>query len=126
MRVATAYFSDCSVVLSLRPPVREATPSRPSSLNERLQAWERRRCLECQWALTQKNKRFGGGGALEVGYLRLVEDGSELGGALGTDVVASEAVRARGRMGNGERVVACQRALTRKQTLRGRQRTRGW
>ena len=35
-------------------------------------------------------KHFGGGNALEVGDLRLVENGSERGGALGADVVASE------------------------------------
>ena len=39
-----------------------------------------------------------GGGALEVGELRLVEDGSERSGALGTDVVVYEAVRERGKI----------------------------
>ena len=43
----------------------------------------------CQWALTQ-NQTLRGGGALEVGDLRLVEDGSQRSGALGSDVVASE------------------------------------
>ena len=38
-----------------------------------------------------------GGGALEVGKLRLV-DGSERSGALGTDVVVYEAVRERGKI----------------------------
>ena len=33
---------------------------------------------------------MGGGGALEVGDLRLVEDGSKLSGALGSDAVASD------------------------------------
>ena len=37
-----------------------------------------------------KAKHFGGGSALEVGDLRLVEDGSQRSGALGSDVVASE------------------------------------
>ena len=37
-----------------------------------------------------KAKLFGGGGTLEVGDLRLVENGSERGGALGADVVASK------------------------------------
>ena len=45
----------------------------------------------CQGALTQKSKRFGGGGALEVGYLRLVEDGGERSNALDSDGVGSEA-----------------------------------
>ena len=43
----------------------------------------------CQWALTQKQTLWGGG-ALEVGDLRLVEDGSQRSGTLGSDVVASE------------------------------------
>ena len=40
-------------------------------------------------ALTQKQTLWGGG-ALEVGDVRLVEDGSQRSGALGSDVVASE------------------------------------
>ena len=38
----------------------------------------------CQGALTQK-RILRGGGALEIGDLRLLEDGSERGGALGSD-----------------------------------------
>ena len=45
----------------------------------------------CQWALTQK--RISGGGVLEVGNHRLLEDGSERGGALVSDVVASDTAR---------------------------------
>ena len=44
----------------------------------------------CQWALTRKRTVWGSG-ALEVGDLRLLEDGSECGGSGGTlvsDVVA--------------------------------------
>ncbi len=41
----------------------------------------------CQWALTNANK---GGGALQVGDLRLLEDGSERGGALGSDLVVAD------------------------------------
>ena len=40
-----------------------------------------------------------GSGALEVGDLCLVEDGSERSGALGSYFVASETVRARVRIG---------------------------
>ena len=46
----------------------------------------------CQRALTQKQTLWGGG-ALEVGDLRLVEDGSQRSGTLGpcpSDIVASE------------------------------------
>ena len=42
-----------------------------------------------QRALTQKQTLWAGG-ALEVGDLRLVEDGSQRSGTLGSDVVASE------------------------------------
>ena len=47
--------------------------------------------LLCQRALTQK-QMLGGGGALEVGDLRLIEDGSKRNGALVSDGVASETV----------------------------------
>ena len=43
----------------------------------------------CQRALTRKRTLWGGG-VLEVGDLRLLEDGGERSGALGSDVVASE------------------------------------
>ena len=43
----------------------------------------------CQWALTRKRTVWGSG-ALEVGDLRLLEDGSECGGTLVSDVVAVE------------------------------------
>ena len=48
---------------------------------------------------------LGGGGALEVGDHRLLEDGSKRGGALGSDVVASE-TESEGQDGNSERVVS--------------------
>ena len=48
----------------------------------------------CQWALTRTNT-LRGGGALQVGDLRLLEDGGEHGGALGSNVVAGEAARDR-------------------------------
>ena len=44
---------------------------------------------ECQRALTQK-RTLGGGGALEVGDLRILEDGGECSGTLLSDVVGSE------------------------------------
>ena len=56
----------------------------------------------CQWALTQ-NQTLWGGGALEVGDLRLVEDGSERSDALASKVVASETA-SEGQDGNSERV----------------------
>ena len=65
----------------------------------------------CQRALTRK----GCGGALEAGDRRLLEDGSERGNALNSDVVAFETA-SEGCDGDGERE-ACQRALTQKQTL---------
>ena len=50
------------------------------------------------WALT-KDQRLGGGGALEVCDLRLIENGSECGGALDSDLILSEAVSERGGRG---------------------------
>ena len=54
----------------------------------------------CQRALTQKQTLWGGG-ALEVGDLRFVEDGSQRSGTLGSDVVASETA-SEGQNWNGE------------------------
>ena len=56
----------------------------------------------CQRALTQKRTLWGGG-ALQLLDLRLLEDGGERGGALGSDVVACHAA-SEGPEGNGERV----------------------
>ena len=42
--------------------------------------------------MTQKRCEHSGGGALQVGDLRILEDGGERGGALGSDVVAVETV----------------------------------
>ena len=56
---------------------------------------EGRKCSQmCQRALTQK-RTLSGGGALQFGDLRLLEDGGEHGGALGSNVVAGEAARDR-------------------------------
>eukprot|EP00964_Phaeocystis_antarctica_P068633 scaffold41591_cov42-Phaeocystis_antarctica.AAC.1 len=43
----------------------------------------------CQRALTQK-QTLRGGGALQIGDLRLVENGSQRSGALGSDGIGSE------------------------------------
>jgi hypothetical protein len=51
----------------------------------------------------KKANTLWGGGALELGDLRLLEDGSERGSALGSDTVASEPVSERWG-GDGERV----------------------
>ena len=48
----------------------------------------------CQRALTQKRTLWGWG-ALELGDLRLLEDGGELRGTLGSDVVEAEPVNKR-------------------------------
>ena len=70
----------------------------------------------CQWALTEK-RTLSGGGALEVGDHRLLEDGSKRRGALGSDAVVPDT--ARDGWGHSERAGACQRALTRTRTLLG-------
>ena len=58
-----------------------------------------------------------GGGTLEIGDLRLLENSSECGGALGPDVVPIETARGLG--GGSERAGACQWALTERRTLSG-------
>ena len=54
----------------------------------RMRAGEKRSQM-CQWALTQKQTLWGGG-ALELGDLRLLENGGEHSDALFSDGVASE------------------------------------
>ena len=56
----------------------------------------------CQWALTQKRTLWGSG-LRQGGDLRLLEDGSESGGALVSDVVAPNTA-SEGQDGDGERV----------------------
>ena len=68
----------------------------------------------CQWALTRK-KTLSGGGALEVGDLRLLEDGSERGGARVSDAVVPDTVR--DGWGHSERACGGQRVLTERRTL---------
>jgi hypothetical protein len=54
-----------------------------------------------------------GGSALEMGYHRLLEDGSERGGALGSDVVVEETAD-EGRSGDDERVASVSMGVDRK------------
>ena len=51
----------------------------------------------------KKRKRFGDRGALQVGDLRLLQDGSERGGTLVSNEAAAETVPSKGRDGDGER-----------------------
>ena len=61
-----------------------------------------------------------GWGALQIGDLRLLENSSERGDALGPDVVPGETARGLG--GGSERAGACQWAVTQKRTLSKRRR----
>ena len=64
--------------------------------------------------MTRKRTHYGylwGGGTPEVGDLRLLEDGSERGGAFDADVVAADTA-GEGRSEDGERAAPCQGALT--------------
>ena len=74
----------------------------------------------CQRALTQRRTLWGGG-ALEVGDHRLLEDGGKRGGAFGSDVVASETASEEWD-GDGERVGVSTGADTKANTL-GQRRT---
>ena len=75
------------------------------------------RAQACQRGADAKANTILGGGALEVGNHCLLEDGSERGGALVSDAVVPDTTR--DGWGHSERAGACQRALTRKQTLWG-------
>ena len=79
------------------------------------------RAQACQRGADAKANTILGGGALEVGNHCLLEDGSERGGALVSDAVVPDTTR--DVWGHSERAGACQRALTRKRTLRGRRCT---
>ena len=46
-----------------------------------------------QWARTQQRTHYAGGGALEVGDHRLLEDGCERGGALDSDLVVPDTAK---------------------------------
>ena len=60
---------------------------------------------------------LGGGGALEVDDFRLLEDGSERGGALDSNIVVPQTV-SKGQSGNGERS-GMSVGIDREGTLRG-------
>ena len=71
-------------------------PFSPISFHSRLRARGRIETVSVGVSMgadTKANTR--GRGALEVGDLRLLEDGGEHGGALGSNVVAGEAARDR-------------------------------
>ena len=70
---------------------------------------------------TKVNTGSGGGGALELGDSRLFEDGSELEGAIVSDVVAVETA-GEGRSMDGERA-SLSRGAERKANILGRRRT---
>jgi hypothetical protein len=73
----------------------------------------------CQWGADSARKRtLWGSSALEMGDHRLFEDGSERGGALVSDLVASETA-SEGWGGDGERVGVSMGADTNKRTLGG-------
>ena len=74
----------------------------------------------CQRALTQ-TRTLCGGGVLEAGNPRLLEDGGERGGALVSDLVSPETAKVS--EAGKAREQACQRALTQKRTLTGLRRT---
>ena len=79
------------IFVSLRMAASAVTPSSPMSVSSRLRARGRMGYgKRVSMGAETKAKHFGGGSALEVGDLRLVEDGSQRSGALGSDVVASE------------------------------------
>ena len=83
------------ICVSLRMAASAEAPLSPIALPERLQRVGevgRTREQACQRALTQK-RTLRGGGALEIGDLRLLENSSECGGALGPDVVPIETAR---------------------------------
>ena len=77
----------------------------------------------CQWALTER-RTLSGGGALEVGDHRLLEDGCERGGALVSDLVAADTAGEE-RSVDGEKAVVSRGADTKANTL-GRWLTPGW
>ena len=69
-----------------------------------------------QWARTQQRTHYAGGGALEVGDHRLLEDGCERGRALNSDVVATKTASEE-QSEDGVREQPGQGALTQKRTL---------
>jgi hypothetical protein len=64
-----------------------------------------------------RRRTLWGSSALEMGYHRLLEDGSERGGALGSDLVDAETAD-EGRSGDGERVASVSMGSDRKAKAR--------
>ena len=81
------------------------------------------RSVAVSMGVDKKSERLGGR-ALQIGDLRLLEDGGERGGALHSDPIASKTA-SEGRNGNGGRASVSTGADTKANTL-GRRRTRGW
>jgi hypothetical protein len=71
-----------------------------------------------------RNQTLSGGGALELGDLRLLEDGSERGSALVSDVVVFETA-SEGWGGDGEKL-GVSMGIDKKANTLGRRRTLGW
>ena len=72
--------------------------------------WAATECLlSCQRALTRQQTLLGGS-ALEIGDLRLFQDGGERGGALGSDVVFVETAD-EGRSGVGKKLASMSTGL---------------
>ena len=90
---AAAHFR-LVIFVSLRMAASAVMPLFPIPFLLRLRArgkMETVREKACQWALTRKRTLWGGG-ALEIDDIRLVENGSQRGGALGSDAVVCEPV----------------------------------
>ena len=62
-------------------------------LKVRLRAGEKKAGVEFQRGLTQQKRTLWSGGALEVGDLHLLENGSERGGALVSDPIGPKTAR---------------------------------
>ena len=74
---------------------------------------------------TDRSKGFGAGGALEVSDVRLVEDGGERSGTLGSDLVVVETAD-EGRSGGDESLASMSTGNDTKGNTLGRRRTSGW
>ena len=88
------------IFVSLRMAASAVAPSALIRLPSRLRARGRVGNGERVGVSMHESKHCGGGGALEVGDLRLVDYGSQRSGALGSDFVVLETV-SEGQGGNG-------------------------
>ena len=109
MSVCSGWMPQREMICGISETIdRMASAPSPSELLSRLR-WRRR---GVNGALTQIRTLWGSG-ALEVGDLRLLEDGSKRRGALSSNIVEAETAKeGQSRNVAGEQV--CQRALTRK------------